>query len=192
MAPVYDVIGGLINRLDPVDQVQPEPGDHVLDIGGGTGLLRPAFDRVALSSWTVLDLNENMLRHGKGNGRDCHFVNGSAYQLPFRSNRFDRVLITDALHHMGQKERVLSEVHRVLREGGRLLVEEFDPETPIGRLTETAEWVGGMGSEFVRPEQLNEMVRSAGLKIRRTTHHQYLYYVVASAGPDSDSPLQNT
>jgi demethylmenaquinone methyltransferase/2-methoxy-6-polyprenyl-1,4-benzoquinol methylase len=182
MAPVYDAIGGMINRLDPVPLLAPEAGDQILDLGGGTGLLRPAFDGVPLSSWTVLDLNEWMLRRGKEKGRDCHFVNGSAYQLPFRSNRFDRALITDALHHMGQKKRVLSEANRVLRKGGTLLIEEFDPDTPIGKLTETAEWLGGMGSEFVRSDRLCDMVRAAGLDVRRTRRHQYLYYVVASEG----------
>lgn len=181
MAPVYDTIGGMINRLDPVELVQPEAGDRVLDLGGGTGLLRPKFDGVNLASWTVLDLNYRMLRRGREKSRDCHFVQGSAYQLPFSTGRFDRALITDALHHMGRKGRVLSEAGRVLRNGGTLLIEEFDPTTPIGKMTEWMEWIGGMGSQFVRPGTLCELVRSAGLTIEHTRRHQYLFYVVARA-----------
>lgn len=182
MAPIYDAIGGMINRRDPVDLLRPDRGDRILDIAGGTGLLRPRFNDVPLSSWTVLDLNLRMMKRGRESGHDCRFVQGSAYHLPFRSNQFDGALITDALHHMGQKSRVLSEAERVLRQDGRLLIEEFDPDTPIGHLTEMAEWLGGMGSQFVRPKTLFELVRSAGLSIEHTSRHQYLFYVVARAG----------
>ncbi len=94
----------MINRIDPVELVRPESGDHILDIGGDTGLLRTMFDGVTFSSRTVLDVNEQTLRPGKRTGREYYVLNGSAHPLPFRSNRFDRVLITDALHHMGQNK----------------------------------------------------------------------------------------
>lgn len=180
MAPIYDSIGGLINRVDLSTFIRPDTGDHVLDVGGGTGMLSEHFNHIPHVSWTVVDLNYRMLRQGQQDNRRCNFVQGSAYELPFRSNRFDYVLITDALHHMDKKWSVLSEVRRVLHEEGLLLIEEFDPDTPIGKLTETAEWIGGMGSQFVRPDPLYKLIRSSGLEIKQTTRHQYLYYVLAS------------
>jgi len=182
LAPVYDLLGGLINRGDLVHLLNPSPGDRVLDVGGGTGLLRDAFDGVPLSSWTVLDLNRRMLSMGRRHGRSCLFVQGSSYQLPFPAGQFDQLLIADALHHMGRPLRVLSEARRVLRPGGRLVVEEFDPDTPIGRLTEAGEWLAGMQSQFLRPDRLITVVRDAGLTVERRCRRRYLYYVVASAG----------
>jgi demethylmenaquinone methyltransferase/2-methoxy-6-polyprenyl-1,4-benzoquinol methylase len=107
------------------------PGQKVLDIAGGTGDLARAFARKVGTSGTVVhtDINEAMLRQGRDRLLDEGLALPTALcdaeRLPFASGRFDLVSVAFGLRNMTHKERALSEMARVLRDGGRLLVLEF-------------------------------------------------------------------
>ena len=106
-------------------------GQKVLDIAGGTGDLAQAFaKRVGARGMVVhTDINEAML----SNGRDRLLNQGvalptllcDAEKLPFASNSFDIVSVAFGLRNMTHKDAALTEMCRVLRPGGRLLVLEF-------------------------------------------------------------------
>jgi demethylmenaquinone methyltransferase/2-methoxy-6-polyprenyl-1,4-benzoquinol methylase len=106
-------------------------GDRVLDIAGGTGDLARAFAKKVGASGQVVhtDINEAMLRQGRDRLLDEGIVLPSAIcdaeQLPFPDRSFDLVSVAFGLRNMTHKERALTEMSRVLRDGGRLLVLEF-------------------------------------------------------------------
>jgi demethylmenaquinone methyltransferase/2-methoxy-6-polyprenyl-1,4-benzoquinol methylase len=108
-----------------------KPGDRVLDVASGTGDLAGAMAREVGPSGLVVqtDINEAMLQRGRDRlvdrGQVLPAVLCDGEALPFGAERFDRVTVAFGLRNMTHKERALSEMQRVLKPGGRLLVLEF-------------------------------------------------------------------
>jgi demethylmenaquinone methyltransferase/2-methoxy-6-polyprenyl-1,4-benzoquinol methylase len=138
VASKYDVMNDLMSmgmhrawKAYTVAVANLRPGDKVLDIAGGTGDLARAFARKVGDSGTVVhtDINYAML----STGRDRLLNEGlvlptnvcDAEKLPFKTGQFDLVSVAFGLRNMTHKEAALSEMCRVLRQGGRLLVLEF-------------------------------------------------------------------
>ncbi len=85
---------------------------RVLDAGCGEGVIVDEYaDRLAM---TGLDANYS----------SAHVTQGSLTALPFPDGSFDRALCLDVLEHLAYEEqpRALSELHRILRPGGEVLV----------------------------------------------------------------------
>jgi demethylmenaquinone methyltransferase/2-methoxy-6-polyprenyl-1,4-benzoquinol methylase len=108
-------------------------GDAILDLAGGTGdiaaLLLP---RVGASGSVVLgDINAAMLHSGRdrmlncGFVRNLHYAQVNAEALPFPDANFDAVTIAFGLRNVTDKPRALTEMQRVLKPGGRVLILEF-------------------------------------------------------------------
>ena len=106
-------------------------GDRVLDIAGGTGDLARAFAKKVGARGLVVhtDINEAMLRQGRNRLIDEGLLLPTALcdaeRLPFLDGSFDLVSVAFGLRNMTHKDRALSEMNRVLRPGGKLLVLEF-------------------------------------------------------------------
>ena len=116
-------------------------GDKVLDIAGGTGALAKAFSRKVGDSGTVVltDINEAMQRQGRERLEDEGLLLPTticdAEMLPFATGSFDLVSVAFGLRNMTHKDLALSEMNRVLRPGGRLLVLEFSKVSqPLERI----------------------------------------------------------
>jgi len=129
-----DLMSGGLHRLwkrFAVEAGGVRPGDSVLDVAGGTGDLARLFaGRVGAMGKVVLtDVNSAMLRIGRDRlldaGKLLPVVQCTAEQLPFGPDRFDCVSIAFGLRNVTRKEIALTEMRRVLKPGGRLLVLEF-------------------------------------------------------------------
>ncbi|HSB48301.1 MAG TPA: bifunctional demethylmenaquinone methyltransferase/2-methoxy-6-polyprenyl-1,4-benzoquinol methylase UbiE [Burkholderiales bacterium] len=138
VAPRYDLMNDLMSaglhrlwKRFAVESSGVRPGERVLDIAGGTGDLARLFTRrVGPQGEVVLtDINPGMLRHGRDrlldDGIVLPLVQCDAERLPFGSERFDCVAVAFGLRNMTRKEAALSEMRRVLKPGGRLVVLEF-------------------------------------------------------------------
>jgi demethylmenaquinone methyltransferase/2-methoxy-6-polyprenyl-1,4-benzoquinol methylase len=138
VAPRYDLMNDLMSmglhrvwKAYTVMVANVQPGQHVLDIAGGTGDLARAFARKAGPTGTVLhtDINEAMLRTGRDRLLDEGVVLPTmvcdAEKLPFAGGRFDLVTVAFGLRNMTHKDAALAEMNRVLKPGGKLLVLEF-------------------------------------------------------------------
>ncbi len=130
-----DVMSGGIHRLwkdAMMDWLAPRPGQHLLDVAGGTGDIAFRFLRRAEGARaTVLDLTESMLAEGRRRadaermaGR-LDWIVGDAMALPFADESFDVYTISFGIRNVTRPEAALAEAHRVLRRGGRLMVLEF-------------------------------------------------------------------
>jgi len=138
VASRYDLMNDLMSaglhrlwKRFTVDQSGLRPGQRVLDVAGGTGDLAIQFaKRVGPTGGVVLtDINAAMLKRGRDRvidaGNVIPAVQCDAEHLPFHDSCFDCVSVAFGLRNMTDKLRALTEMHRVLRPGGRLLVLEF-------------------------------------------------------------------
>jgi demethylmenaquinone methyltransferase/2-methoxy-6-polyprenyl-1,4-benzoquinol methylase len=138
VAPRYDLMNDLMSgglhrwwKRFAVEASGVRPGERVLDIAGGTGdLARLLARRVGASGEVVMtDINPAMLRLGRDRLLDAGVVapvaQCNAESLPFGRDRFDCVSVAFGLRNMTRKDVALTEMLRVLKPGGRLLVLEF-------------------------------------------------------------------
>jgi ubiquinone/menaquinone biosynthesis C-methylase UbiE len=73
-----------------------------------------------------VDVSLNMLRSGtrQAASANIHFVQGDATRLPLASGAFDTVFMLGGIHHVNDRRALFSELHRILRPGGRFCFRE--------------------------------------------------------------------
>jgi ubiquinone/menaquinone biosynthesis C-methylase UbiE len=112
---------------------------RILDIGCGTNRFAAhVIQRFPKIQVVGMDLCDRMLRGSQercreGNGR-LSIVQGNSERLPFADNTFDIVTCAHSFHHYPNQERVVAEMHRVLKPGGRLMIIDGDRDRWWGRL----------------------------------------------------------
>lgn len=127
--PSHDLI---LKHLRPSDR-------RLLDIGCGTGRLLSRVVAARRGMEAVgLDLSSPMLEMCVAR---CRFwnertavVRGDSQHLPFANDSFDAITCSHSFHHYPDQVRVVAEMHRVLRPGGRLLVIDGYRDNPWGWL----------------------------------------------------------
>ena len=89
---------------------------RVLDIGSGIGEFLEYYpDSVGI------DMDTDCVSFCKAKGLNC--LHADVYKLPFDDNSFDGVLLNNVLEHLEKPDDAFSEIKRVLRNGGKLLIE---------------------------------------------------------------------
>jgi demethylmenaquinone methyltransferase/2-methoxy-6-polyprenyl-1,4-benzoquinol methylase len=134
-----DVMSFGIHRLwkqYAIDITNVKKGDAILDLASGTGDLIKLYHKKIGNSGRIVssDINEAMLDEGKRNLINSgvlgiEFVQANAEKLPFEDNSFDLVSIAFGLRNVTDKDKALSEMCRVLKPGGVLIVLEFSKTT---------------------------------------------------------------
>ena len=144
MAWAYDLGCYLVGmgarfRRKILQLAQLRSGEHVLDVGCGTGVLtRLASEEVGSEGEVIgIDASVEMIQVAERNAVKVHskanFQLGVVESLPFENERFDIVLSSMMLHHLPPELKVagLREIFRVLKSGGRLMVVDVDKTTGI-------------------------------------------------------------
>jgi ubiquinone/menaquinone biosynthesis C-methylase UbiE len=114
-----------------VQRVKPEPGERVLDVACGTGIVARTVAPMVAPGGTVegLDLSPEMLAVARttanGTGLQIRWHEGAAEKLPFPEESFDLVLCQFALMFFTNRSTALTEMARVLNESGRLGIAVF-------------------------------------------------------------------
>lgn len=124
-----NVPGGYHDMLDQLetDFVRRFAVDRdLLEVGCGTGLLLERFASFARRAKGI-DLSEGMLSHARARGLDV--VQGSATALPFADESFDVACSFKVLAHIPDIRTALSEMTRVVRPGGLVIGEFYNPRS---------------------------------------------------------------
>ena len=188
IAPSYDSwAGGQHERVAArlVDVAAPEKGEHVLDVGTGTGLVAHLVaPRVSPGSVIGIDLSDNMLALARSKkSRNVQFLGMAAERLIFKPETFDLVTMGEALAYVSDPTDALAEAHRVLRSGGRLAVSNqrrslstraqdlfFQGLAPLARRHYLSlPRYSSERSRFGEPKVLPEVLDSAGFEVTRIT-----------------------
>jgi ubiquinone/menaquinone biosynthesis C-methylase UbiE len=187
--PHFDFISPLYDRvISPPDPALlrgrlrlPIQG-RALEVGGGTGRVAAGL-RPLVGQFVISDLSEPMLREAHAKC-DCGRLQSYAERLPFAEASFERVLVVDALHHFRDQRAAVGEMWRVLKPGGRLVIEEMDVTRLGVKLIALAEKLALMGSRFHTPGELCAMVSSFGAAPQVETDGKSTVWVIADKPPE--------
>lgn len=152
IAPVYEKYIRLRDPEPILDHVDLPIEGALLDVGGGTGRVTQALVGL-VPTIIIVDLSLEMLTQAqkKDNLRP---VCSHSEKLPFPDDSFERVIMVDALHHVCDGKKSLAELWRVLKPGGRLVVEEPDIRRWSVKMLALAEKIALMRSHFISPERI--------------------------------------
>jgi demethylmenaquinone methyltransferase/2-methoxy-6-polyprenyl-1,4-benzoquinol methylase len=135
LATRYDLINDVASlgldrswRRMVLAAVDPKPGDVVLDLAAGTGTSSVPFADAGAQVVSV-DMSLGMLAEGRRRNPELSFVAGDALALPFADHAFDAATISFGLRNVQDTQGALTELLRVVKPGGRLVICEFSAPT---------------------------------------------------------------
>ncbi len=143
VAPRYDLMNDAMSaglhrvwKDSAAAKLNPQPGEIILDVAGGTGDIARRLKRLAYAAARrrgrpdarihVVDINAAMLAAGRARGEDgLSWVCADAERLPFPDAYADAYIISFGIRNCTDVPAVLREARRVLKPGGRFLCLEF-------------------------------------------------------------------
>lgn len=159
-----------------------KPGERVLDLGTGSGVLLPHLLRRVGGKGRVLavDFSWNMIREAAKTAerQNLLLLNASVEALPVKSQTVDCITCLDTFAHVDGQREALSEMSRVLKRGGRLHLVHSLGRT---QLADRHREVGGVVRHDVLPpdSSMKSMMEKAGLKDIRIIDCPDLYLASA-------------
>jgi demethylmenaquinone methyltransferase/2-methoxy-6-polyprenyl-1,4-benzoquinol methylase len=134
----YDRMGAVLSfgqdprwRATLVDQINALPGQRMLDVATGTGLVAFALARRGCDV-VALDQSQDMLAVARAHLEQrpdlqsrVSFIQGEAERLPFDDGEFDALTFTYLLRYVDDRAATMRELVRVVKPGGRIGMVEF-------------------------------------------------------------------
>jgi ubiquinone/menaquinone biosynthesis C-methylase UbiE len=185
LAPIWDElvtdetrgrIAGIIDRLEI------KPRYRVLDVGSGTGILLPFLGISMRDEGTIvaIDISAEMLKQGKSKACSTivDFAQADAMALPLANGSVDVVICYSVFPHFHDKVRALTEMARVLRKTGALVICHTMSRTMINELHQN---IGGIVADHSLPgeSELRKQAEQAGLSITHFDDRTERYLVIA-------------
>ena len=117
--------------------------NSLLDVGGDCGNVSNEYLKKSKKVF-MTDFNEEHLKIGKNKFNKVNFVRSVAEKLPFKSESFDAITMTDTLEHVRNERESLDEIHRVLQKD-RVLIISVPHRGILG-------WIDPFNFKFVFPQ----------------------------------------
>ena len=135
VAQKYDLTNDILSlgqtrlwRRAVVNAIKPQTGEKILDLAAGTGTSTQPF-YLAGAYPVACDFSAGMIEVGKQKFPHINFVQGDALNLPFADNTFDAVTISFGLRNVQDTNKALTEMLRVTKPSGRMVICEFSHPT---------------------------------------------------------------
>jgi ubiquinone/menaquinone biosynthesis C-methylase UbiE len=156
------------------DWERVETQDKILDVACGTG----EFERLLLEQnptqqITGIDISDRMLNIAKEkyqNYPNLEFHQASVHSLSFDSNSFDVVVSANAFHYFDRPQIALTEMKRVLKPSGKLVILDWNKDYPLCRI---CDWIlqvfDPAHQQCYTQDELHQLLRAAGFEIHRAS-----------------------
>ncbi len=150
--------GKILENFIPYNQFE---GNDVLEIGCGAGLVASDIAKSG-ANLTAIDLTSQAIEITKSRFQmenlDGSIMQMDAENLSFDDSSFDFVVSWGVIHHSGNMEKIISEIHRVLRPGGKAYIMVYNKNS-IRYHIYCRFWLGIIKIKFIKMS-LNEIVGS--------------------------------
>lgn len=155
-----------------LDFLKIVPGESILDLGCGKGneAIQAAIQTGTEGKVTGLDITQAMidtacLKAAEMGVSNVLFTTGNIENLPFDNNAFDAVMSNCVINHAKNKNRVYSEIFRVLKAGGRFVVSDAVTKSPLPPevKNDPEAWAQCFGGAVTEHEYF-ESITSSGFK----------------------------
>jgi len=165
-----------------IQELGIKPGDQVLDIGSGTGVLVPLLVAELGSEGKVVAMDISMEMLVQAQAKDfppiVGFAQADVLAIPLADDSMDLAMCNSALPHFSDKDKALKEIARILRDNGRLVICHTMPREALNRLHQS---IGGPVTNDLLPDesQLRRLIEQARLKIIHFEDGPERYLVIA-------------
>ncbi|HMB48683.1 MAG TPA: class I SAM-dependent methyltransferase [Afifellaceae bacterium] len=164
---------GRAATLELLAQMDMTEDSKVLDVGSGLGGVARTIADVVGCHVTGIDLTPELCDAATAMSRwvklddKTEFRQGDATNLPFRDNRFDRVVTVHVAMNIRQKDRMYDEVWRVLEQGGIFAIYDI-LQGEGGKMSYPAPWAEEPSiSHLATPGEMETLLSGAGFKIHQ-------------------------
>lgn len=199
IATKYDFLNHLLSlnidqtwRRALVECAAVKPDESILDVCTGTGDIAIRFAQMdGVGKIVGIDLIDQMLHLAqrkmtkRGLDKRMRLLKADALNLPFVDNSFDLVSIGFGLRNLTDRKKGISEMVRILKDGGRILILEFSPPPSnlfgvcyhiclntiipivggiISGSTSGYRYLSASIADFLKPKEIMKLMEQEGLK----------------------------
>ena len=172
VAGVYDIFANIINRkthkgLCARVAEEISATDEVLECACGTGLLSGVIARKC-KRLVATDFSPKMLKKAGKKYRsytNIEFKEGNILQIEYPDEHFDIVVAANVIHLLDEPYKALSELDRVCRKGGKIILPTYMNKNGKGKTSQFANAVGKAGADFKRQftfDTYKQFIKEAG------------------------------
>lgn len=187
-----------------IDFMDITNGESILEVGSGLGILANSIaSRYPDSIVFGIEISPDQIKKAKNNFSqtlNLAFVEGDALSITFDNNTFDVIYCRYLLEHVLNPELVLREMHRVLKPGGKLFVQEnniliyaLDPDCPNYSfiLKKFAEVQSVLGGDAEIGRKLLSLLKKAGFgSIKLSIAPEVHYYGLPTYDPWIENSIE--
>jgi len=174
IAPFYDRLfkAGDISKL--IGCLNLKNLEFVLDAGGGTGRIGLALSKIGLKI-IVADSSFQMIKRARQE-KNLWSVCCLAEYMAFQNESLERILMVDAFHHVENQRQTVKELWRILKPGGRIVIQEPDIKNFLVKFIALIEKLLRMRSKFLDAEEVTLLFDdiNPNIYIERDNSHYYI------------------